>query len=622
MKNVAPGNLFLKRLCLIFACQYYKVITMENIKESYLKRVEKYTSEVSRLKRRSTFFVFGKITFFMAFLFSIYSAYPRFTLSGIFLMVLTLAIYLFVYWLDVRCMSHIEHIRRKRAVCLDEISYLEGNFSIFSDGSDYIDITHEYSYDLDLFGPDSLFARINRSVTRRGERLLAYRLTHLINEREGIEFCRNAVEELKGLTDWRIDFHSQPFIEDHLQEMSQSIFKKRKMNGFFNPVIYSLSVMTTLLSLILGLAGVISMTLFGCMFFFQIITATILSRTISHSNMHAEKLKKEFRGYHYILDKISRQQFKSPKLNSLHDELFNSDNSSSKAFGELSGILNMFDQRNSEFSFILLNGLFLYDIYVTRRFNRWITRYLPHIGTWVECIAQFDMLSSFATYAYNNPSNVKAELIADEEGSDTLIEAKEMYHPFLWRKRPVANDFLLRRGNISIITGANMAGKSTFLRTVGVNYILACCGAPVSASSFRFTLVSLFSSMRTTDNLSKDISYFNAELIRLGQLLDHVKSHKHTLIILDEILKGTNSKDKLEGSVMFLNEISRHSVTGIIATHDLELSKLEQSACDIFTNYCFEIELSEEIKYSYKISRGVSKNMNATYLLRNILKRV
>ncbi|WP_034542059.1 hypothetical protein [Phocaeicola paurosaccharolyticus] len=134
---------------------------MENIKESYLKRVEKYTSEVSRLKRRSTFFVFGKITFFMAFLFSIYSAYPRFTLSGIFLMVLTLAIYLFVYWLDVRCMSHIEHIRRKRAVCLDEISYLEGNFSIFNDGSDYIDITHEYSYDLDLFGPDSLFARIN-----------------------------------------------------------------------------------------------------------------------------------------------------------------------------------------------------------------------------------------------------------------------------------------------------------------------------------------------------------------------------------------------------------------------------------------------------------------------------
>ena len=167
-----------------------------------------------------------------------------------------------------------------------------------------------------------------------------------------------------------------------------------------------------------------------------------------------------------------------------------------------------------------------------------------------------------------------------------------------------------------------MAGKSTFLRSLGVNYILAMNGMPVFAESFRVSLFSLFSSMRTSDDLAHGISYFNAELLRLRQLIDHCRGHRHTLIILDEILKGTNSLDKLNGSRMFLEAISHLPVSGVIATHDLELSHMADDETGRFHNFCFEIRLSDEITYTYKITPGVARNQNATHLLKGILADV
>ncbi|NLX81307.1 MAG: DNA mismatch repair protein MutS, partial [Proteiniphilum sp.] len=246
--------------------------------------------------------------------------------------------------------------------------------------------------------------------------------------------------------------------------------------------------------------------------------------------------------------------------------------------------------------------------------------YLSQVEGWISCIADIDALVSFGTYAFNNPDNVLAEVLDDD--AENVIEAIDFYHPFLSHTAAVANSFTLKKGNTAIVTGANMAGKSTFLRTVGVTYVLANNGVPVCAEFFKFTPITLFSSMRTTDDLSKDISYFNAELIRLEQLIEHVKSNDFTLIILDEILKGTNSIDKLKGSIMFLEEISKYNISAVVATHDLELAKLEEKENSTYINYCFEIELSEEIKYSYKIENGVAKNLNASFLLSNILKKI
>lgn len=268
--------------------------------------------------------------------------------------------------------------------------------------------------------------------------------------------------------------------------------------------------------------------------------------------------------------------------------------------------------------YVVLNGLFLYDLLLQRRFNEWMTRYLPHVEMWVEQVSEFDALVSLGNYAANNPNNTIPQILT--EATDPVIRACDTYHPFLAHKQPVTNSFTLDKKRIAIVTGANMAGKSTFLRTIGVNYILATTGAPVCAREFGFSIVSLFSSMRTADNLSRDISYFHAELLRLKQLIQHVRHQDYTLIILDEILKGTNSKDKLQGSILFLNEIARYNMSALIATHDLELARLEEKDASLYQNYCFEIELAHDIRYSYRIQKGVAQNLNASYLLQDILE--
>ena len=221
-----------------------------------------------------------------------------------------------------------------------------------------------------------------------------------------------------------------------------------------------------------------------------------------------------------------------------------------------------------------------------------------------------------ATFRYNEPRGIDATIVDEYK---VVYDANDLYHPFLGDKA-VANDFNIQDGNYYIVTGANMAGKSTFLRSVGINYILALCGMPVFASDYRVSLFSLFSSMRTSDDLAHGISYFNAELLRLKQLIDTCRENSRTLIILDEILKGTNSADKLNGSRMFLEAMSKMPVTGIIATHDLELSKMADQYPQRFHNYCFEIELGASVTYSYKITPGVARNQNATFLLKEILK--
>ena len=285
-------------------------------------------------------------------------------------------------------------------------------------------------------------------------------------------------------------------------------------------------------------------------------------------------------------------------------------------FEELKHILDSLDRRGNLLGLVLFDTFFLSDFFLIRRFLRWRKHDLTAIDEWIGQVSVMDALVSMATFRYNEPAAAQAELVDSKE---LVYDASQIWHPFLGDKA-VCNDFSIKHLHYYIVTGANMAGKSTFLRALGVNYVLALNGMPVFARGLRVSLYSLFTSMRTTDNLSRGISYFNAELLRLRQLIEECRRQGNTLIILDEILKGTNSLDKLNGSRLFLEEISKMAVTGVVATHDLGLSTLEDEHPDRFHNYCFEISLSDKITYTYKITAGVARNQNATYLLKGILK--
>ena len=590
----------------------------KDVHKLYEKKIADLRLKKNKLKRKSTFYLYSKLLSFAAIVSFLYVIYKDLSTLSISAVAFFLAIYIASRIKDNKCIHKINILKNMESVCKKEVCYLNGDFTPFNTGEDYINIQHEFSYDMDLFGTSSLFNRINRTITRDGRDKLAYKLTHLSQNKKEINSNQSSVNELNELFDWRIKFLANQPIENNFNLLSEHLLNNKKKNRLSNSIFPYISIALTIGFLISGIFGILSFYYFSGMFVFQLMIAGYVSRTSEKINTTTEKLHKKYSGYLAILNDINNVEFKSDVLYKLKNELFGEKANSLRSFKELSNILNLFDNRVNAIMYVLLNGTFMYDILLIRMFSKWQKKYLPFFRKWINCITEIDALVSLGTYAFNNPQNTPAEVL--DESCENVIQSVNIYHPFLSNKKAVANSFTLKKSNIVIITGANMAGKSTFLRTIGITYILAVIGVPVCAESFKFSIVSLFSSMRTTDNLSKDISYFNAELIRLKQLIEHVKSHSFTLIILDEILKGTNSKDKLKGSVMFLNEISKYNISAIIATHDLELAKLEEQNNSVYLNYCFEIELSQKINYSYKIQKGVAQNLNASYLLANILK--
>ena len=328
-------------------------------------------------------------------------------------------------------------------------------------------------------------------------------------------------------------------------------------------------------------------------------------------NEAISKLKDQVRGYVNMASLIEKQSFTAAHLCELKANL----SGAMASFGQLERILQKIDNRSNEIGIVLFNCFGLLDITIIRHFLRWQRTYEPITDQWIGASSVFDALVSMATFRLNEDKAEEATVVGDNEVS---YKARSIYHPFLGEKA-VRNNFDIQNHEYYIITGANMAGKSTFLRTLGVNYILAMNGLPVFAEEMRVSVFRLFTNMRTTDDLTHGISYFNAELLRLKQLIASLDPNIPSLIILDEILKGTNSLDKLNGSRLFLEYISERNVTGVIATHDLELSKLEDENPQRFHNYSFEIELGTDVTYTYKIGRGVARNQNATFLLKQIL---
>lgn len=308
---------------------------------------------------------------------------------------------------------------------------------------------------------------------------------------------------------------------------------------------------------------------------------------------------------------INTTDFKSAELQTLKEKFSGAEES----FEQSELILQKIDNRSNEVGVFVLNSFALIDITIVRPFLRWQHTHEQRTNEWTDSLNLFDALVSMGSFRLNEDRAVQAEI---SEENKVVYEAKDLYHPFLGEK-VVANDFDILDHEYYIITGANMTGKSTFLCSLGINYLLAVNGLLVLAKQLKISIFHPFTSIRTTDDLTHGTSYFNAELPHLKKSLGSLRDGVPSLIILDEILKGTNSLGRLNGSRLFLQYIAERNVTGVIATHGLELSKMEEVHAGRFHNYCFETELGENTTYSYKITKGVARNQNATLLLKGIL---
>lgn len=614
-----------------------------NIKENYQQYVSRYASEVAALKRKNTGFITGELLAFggiLAFLIC-YFALDGDTQNYLMGAALCLIAYLGIRRLDDKNKEKIEHLSALLKVYQDEIKALEGDFSPFETGDCYQNPQHPYSFDLDIFGKSSLFNRICRTITSGGSEALARNLTRETPlSLEDIKRRRDLQKELAGEGEnWRMEFlalgeknRSQTadgrMVNGKMKKIDsaavvdamQKVSKMEVPAWFGSPVslvIGWLLIIGVIGSVILSICDMVSVdiALWWVMAQYMVVFF-VCKQTLDKIDSNGGKLRHQLIAYAQILQLINRRNFHSESgkemQNSLADAI--------PSFAQLEKILKGYDRRGNFLGLFFTDAFMLSDFFLVRSFLKWKNTYMVKMEKWMHIISEMDAMVSMADFRYNHPEAEEAEFVS---GSPEIVfDGKNLYHPFLGAKA-VKNDFTIKDDNYYIITGANMAGKSTFLRSLGVNYILAMAGMPVFADQLKISRFRLFSSMRTTDDLTHGISYFNAELIRLEELLKFCRESAEfrTLIILDEILKGTNSLDKLNGSRKFLEAISKQPVSGIIATHDLELSKMENDASGKFHNYCFEIDLGTDVTYTYKIQKGVARNQNATFLLNKILEK-
>ena len=592
----------------------------------YKKRITELVQTISSLRAKSRIFVMAEVLSFavsigFVVLFTVLDD-ASWTL-GVALCVLFL--YFYIRNLDTKNDRKIADASALKLVYEKEVAYQTGDYTKFDAGERYLQPTHPFTFDLDVFGQGSLFQRINRTISSGGSDYLAESLSGKWESLPTTELLKHieqrveAIGELAGNEPFLSQFKAQgaekPIDTAAVKEAFGSIHALQIPSYFGNPtfrILLYANLVGFYLSIFLSIGNFVPAFLPLWWGIFNFFLATFCThKYIKLVNEAISKLKDQVRGYVNMASLIEKQSFTATHLCELKANL----SGAMASFGQLERILQKIDNRSNEIGIVLFNCFGLLDITIIRHFLRWQRTYEPITDQWIGASSVFDALVSMATFRLNEDEAQEATII---DSSGVSYKARSIYHPFLGEKA-VRNNFDIQNHEYYIITGANMAGKSTFLRTLGVNYILAMNGLPVFAEEMRVSVFRLFTNMRTTDDLTHGISYFNAELLRLKQLIASLDPNVPSLIILDEILKGTNSLDKLNGSRLFLEYISERNVTGVIATHDLELSKLEDENSQRFHNYSFEIELGTDVTYTYKIGRGVARNQNATFLLKQIL---
>ena len=588
--------------------------------EYYQKQIDHYTARLKQIKKRRNLITLAKLLTFGYMIFLIYLLINHSTQPLLLLGIGAILVFIFLTLWDSQIIYRQHLIEELLRINTLESDYLAGNFSALDQGERFNDPAHPYAHDLDLFGEDSLFQHLNRTVTFSGTQKLVSWLLSLSKDPEVIHSRQQAAEELCAEPEWCQHFRAAGALHP-TQALDAVILKSGPTESpFFSKHSTVRLILWIANTIVIVSWAVTSFTPlpFSISLVLSLLQLSALALYIKKINAYHQRLNlflKTISNYLPLVRLIHDQSFRSPYLQKIRHSLFTPESNSLQALTQLHRIQNSLDQRGNIVIAFILNGLYLKDFHTLLRLDHWRKEYGPDIETWTDVLSEADALISMANYRFNHPAYCLPVICQDR-----LLDTEEIGHPLLKSERNVTNDFsICSLHQIAIVTGANMAGKSTFLRTIGINLILAQSGNVVCSRYFAFQPMTLFTSMRTTDSLSKDTSYFHAELLRLQQLVNIAQQEDKVFIILDEMLKGTNSVDKLNGSLAFLKRILSYPISGLVATHDLALGELADDFPEHFFNVCFEIVHSgSQITYDYKLHPGISSNMNASILLKQM----
>lgn len=503
----------------------------------------------------------------------------------------------------------------------NERNGLDYDYKAFDGAPEMTDPEHAFGLDLDLFGNRSLFQSVNRTVTETGKSVLAEWFIHPQVNKQEILNRQEAVKELARMPELREHFYVTGYTRNKekgnirtLQRLLESpfLFNRR----IFCRVLQYLLPAGWIIGIGLAVAGLIPGSVLNGWFLLCFLLSYSQINKVSKLHNSVDKLEKILSTYVLLFRAIETQPFAAEELKTIASQMESRGLKASETIRRLTRHLNALDQRYNWFFGLFLNVFYAWDIRQCVRIEQWKESYAENVDRWFNALARFDALCSLGGFAYNHPGYVYPEI------TDTYfcMIGKSLGHPLIPRDICVRNDIDIEKSpSFLIITGANMAGKSTYLRTVGVNYLLSCIGAPVFAEQMRVYPARLVTSLRTADSLTNNESYFFAELKRLKMIIDRLSRGEELFIILDEILKGTNSVDKQKGSLALMKQLIAQKASGIIATHDLMLGSLEKEFPGEIKNFRFEADITnDELTFSYHLRKGIAQNMNACFLMKKM----
>lgn len=594
---------------------------MINTKEIYMKRKSAYDKLFQRQKKVSNQYSNLRLLIIAAGIaISLFLYITRNYILLIFSVVATLVSFIYFVARHDKLTKNMIYSTLLSKINDDCIMRGNGEWDQFADnGKEFIDENHSFSNDLDIFGSDSLFQLINTARTYYGRHTLNNLLTQFPTDVNDIYKRQKAIGELAIKLSWRQRFLAEGIItSDCMNNPEELISWVGNENSLFrkawtNLITKLLPVITLTLLLIFFSTGSIPYFIPVIAIFIQFILLFVKRKEREVNFQLAKKYKRDIEVYYHMIKHIEKHKFCNDHLNELKSSMRNNVNiSASQQVDELFKIVESLDNRNNAFYFIF-NLLTLWDFKNMIALEKWKENSGSLLKRWLEVIGYVEALSSLSILKYDNPEWTMPEFSINK---DCIFDAKSLGHPLLTGNR-VNNDLQFHDSiHALLITGSNMSGKSTLLRAAGINLVLAYAGAPVCAEFFRTSLMKINTCMRVSDNLGKNISSFYAELLRIKTIVQEATKGEKVFYLLDEIFKGTNSKDRHLGAKVLIQKLCTTNSIGLVSTHDLELCDLENKNNSIKNYHFREYYKNNEIYFDYKLRSGASTTRNAIYLMK------
>jgi len=505
------------------------------------------------------------------------------------------------------------------AINENSLKRLNNNWKDFSDnGEDFIDEDHNYSKDLDIFGDSSLFQWINTCITYLGRQKLKDTLSKPIYKIDEIHKRQDAIKELGENISWTQRFAAEAILSENKNHNPEELFQwaEDKNEFFLKPLVIVVIRILPIITLSLLASSFIFPSISYRIFLLAIVLHIILllvgHQDVSRNLDTVYKYKDTILIYNNLLKHVEKKRFSSEYLITLKEKLINKDGiMASFQIKKLANLVTIISDRKNIY-YLPINILTLWDYQCLINLQRFKKDSGASLKTWLDVIGELESLNSLSTIAYEHSDWVMPKF----QAGPPIFDAKNLGHPLLGNAR-VYNDIHIEQSqNVLLITGSNMSGKSTLLRSTGINLVLAYAGAPVCSRSFNCSIMDIYTCMRTSDNLEKNISSFYAELLRIKKLVTATENESPIFFLLDEIFKGTNSIDRHTGAKVLVAKLSTENALGFVSTHDLELGDIENTNKKVKNYHLKEYYKDDKLYFDYKLRVGVSTTRNALYLMK------